>query len=121
MPAARRLRLDPNGGPPRIGRDGTITQNNRQIGAIGLFKIDRQAELRRFDNSGVIPDRPATPVVDFSQGRRAAGLHRARQRQSGAGDDQAHHGLRAFEAVSSSLKDSESSLQEAISTLGATS
>src|SRR3977135_2225352 len=27
------LRLDPNGGPPRISGDGTITQNNRQIGA----------------------------------------------------------------------------------------
>src|SRR6266480_3701253 len=28
------LRLDPNGGPPRISGDGTITQNNRQIGAL---------------------------------------------------------------------------------------
>ena len=52
-PAARRIQLDPNAGPPRIARDGTITQNNRQIGAIGLFKIDDKAtpealrELRR--------------------------------------------------------------------------
>ena len=58
---ARRSRLEPNGGPPRIGRDGTITQNGRPIGALGLFKIDEQAELRRVESSGVVPDRPATP------------------------------------------------------------
>ena len=61
------LRLDPNAGPPRIARDGTITQNNRQVGAIGLFTIDDKAMLKRFENSGVIPDRPAVPVVEFTK------------------------------------------------------
>src|SRR5262245_35053494 len=60
------IRLEPNAGPPRIGRDGTITQANRQIGALGLFKIDDRAELQRVEGSGVVPDRAATPVIEFT-------------------------------------------------------
>ena len=36
------------------------------VGAIGLFRIDENAKLTRAENSGVIPDRPATPALDFS-------------------------------------------------------
>jgi flagellar basal-body rod protein FlgF len=35
------LTLDPAGGAPRISRDGMMTQNGNQIGAIGLFQIRR--------------------------------------------------------------------------------
>ena len=86
------IRLDPNAGPPRIGRDGTITQNDRQIGALGLFKIDQQAELRARRELGRRARPAGDPGARLRQGRRASGLHRALQRQSGAGDDQAHHG-----------------------------
>ena len=58
--------LDPDGGPPMIAPDGMISQGGRQIGAIGLFNIDPDANLTRAANSGVIPDKPATPVLDFS-------------------------------------------------------
>jgi flagellar basal-body rod protein FlgF len=115
------LRLEPNGGPPRIGRDGTITQNGRQIGALGLFKIDPQAELRRVEGSGVVPDRPATPVVDFA----TAGVHQGYIERANVNPVLEMTKLimvqHAFEAVTASLKDSDSSLQEAIRTLGATS
>jgi flagellar basal-body rod protein FlgF len=70
------LRLDPNAGPPRISSDGTITQNNRQIGALGLFQIDAKANLTRVENSGVVPDRPATPALDFAK----IGVHQGYQR-----------------------------------------
>ena len=46
--------LDPNAGPPRIARDGTIFQANRQIGAIGLFTIEEARQphaLREFRRS----------------------------------------------------------------------
>jgi flagellar basal-body rod protein FlgF len=113
--------LDPNAGPPRIARDGAITQNNRTIGAIGLFKIDDKATLKRFDNSGVIPDRPPTPAVDFSK----VGMQQGFMERSNVNPVMEMSKLivvsRTFDAVSSSLKDSESSLQEAIRTLGATS
>lgn len=60
------LILDPAGGPPTISADGMITQNGAQIGAIGLFAIDPSAKLSRGRGSGVIPDKAATPVLDFT-------------------------------------------------------
>src|ERR1700730_118338 len=60
------IALDPLGGPATIAQDGMITQGGRQIGAIGLFRLDKTTKLKRFDNSGVVADKPATPVLDFS-------------------------------------------------------
>ncbi|WP_068316816.1 flagellar basal-body rod protein FlgF [Polycladidibacter hongkongensis] len=59
------IALDPLGGRPTIGKDGTIMQGNRRVGVIGLFSIDPQAKLSRVGNSGVVPDRPAEPILDF--------------------------------------------------------
>jgi flagellar basal-body rod protein FlgF len=113
--------LDPNSGPPRIARDGAISQNNRAVGALGLFKIDDKASLKRFDNSGVIPDRPATAAVEFSK----IGMQQGFIERANVNPVMEMSKLimvsRTFDAVSSSLKDSESSMQEAIRTLGATS
>ena len=115
------IRLDPNAGPPRIARDGTISQNNRQIGAIGLFQIEANANLKRVENAGVVPDRPATPALDFA----AVGLHQGYIERSNVNPVLEMTKLimvqRAFEAVAASLKDSDASLREAIRTLGATS
>ena len=115
------IRLDPNAGPPRIARDGTITQNNRQIGAIGLFQIDDKAALKRFENSGVIPDRPATPALEFVK----VGMHQGYTERANVNPVLEITKLimvqHAFEAVAASLKDTDSAQQEAIRTLGATS
>jgi flagellar basal-body rod protein FlgF len=114
------LLLDPNAGPPRIARDGTVFQANRQVGAIGLFNIDSAANLTRYQNSGVIPDRPATPVVDFTR----AGVQQGYIENSNVNAVMEMTRLitvtRAFEMVSASLAASESSLQEAVRTLGST-
>ncbi|MEI4573036.1 hypothetical protein, partial [Klebsiella pneumoniae] len=61
------LSLEPQAGPPSIGRDGTIAQGKRQVGRIGLFVINPKANLSRFQNSGVIPDRPAEPALEGSR------------------------------------------------------
>jgi flagellar basal-body rod protein FlgF len=60
------LILDPAAGPPTIAADGMITQNGAQVGAIGLFSIDPAAKLARGPGSSVVPDRAATPVLDFT-------------------------------------------------------
>jgi flagellar basal-body rod protein FlgF len=112
--------LDPNAGPPRIARDGTITQANRQVGAIGLFNIDSAAKLTRFENSGVIPDRPATPVLDFTRAGMQQGFIENANVNAVMEMTRLISITRAFEMVSSSLAASETSLQEAIRTLGAT-
>ena len=44
-----------------------IAQDGKQVGAIGLFAIDDDAKLTRTGNSGVIPDKPATPILDFTK------------------------------------------------------
>jgi len=112
--------LDPNAGPPRISRDGAVFQANRQVGVIGLFNIDNAANLSRFENSGVIPDRPATPVVDFTR----TGLQQGYIENANVNAVMEMTRLitvtRAFEMVTASLAASESSLQEAIRTLGTT-
>lgn len=112
--------LDPNAGPPRIARDGTVTQNNRQVGAIGLFNIDSAARLTRYENSGVIPDRAATPVVDFTKTGMQQGYIENANVNAVMEMTRLINITRAFEMVSASLAASETSLQEAIKTLGST-
>ena len=113
--------LDPNAGPPRIARDGTVYQNNRQVGAIGLFKIDDQANLKRFENSGVIPDKPATPILDFATAGMQQGFVERANVNSVLEMTRLIMVSRAFEMVSSSLSASETTLQDAIRSLGSTS
>jgi flagellar basal-body rod protein FlgF len=112
--------LDPNAGPPRISRDGTIMQGNAQGGVIGLFDIDANANLARFENSGVIPDRPAVAVLDFTR----TGVHQGHIENANVNAVMEMSRLitvsRAFEMVTASLAASESSLQEAVRTLGST-
>jgi flagellar basal-body rod protein FlgF len=113
--------LDPNAGPPRIARDGTITQGGRQVGAIGLFNIDSRANLRRFENSGVIPDQAATPVLDFTRTGMQQGFIENANVNAVMEMSRLISVTRSFEMVSASLAASESSVQEAIRQLGATS
>jgi flagellar basal-body rod protein FlgF len=115
------IRLDPNAGPPQIARDGTITQNGRQVGAIGLFTLDAKATLTRAANIGVTSDRPASPALDFSK----SGMHQGYIERSNVDPVMEISRLisvsRAFDSIAASLRDADSSQQEAIRTLGATS
>src|ERR1700733_394573 len=47
--------VDSEAGPLAVSADGMITQNGRQVGAIGLFAIDSNATLRRGGDLGVGP------------------------------------------------------------------
>jgi flagellar basal-body rod protein FlgF len=114
------LLLDPNGGPPRIARDGAIFQGNRQVGAVGLFNIEGTAKLTRYQNSGVIPDRPATPVVDFTRSGVQQGFVENSNVNAVMEMTRLISVTRAFEMVSASLSASETSLQDAIKALGST-
>ena len=66
--------LDATAGAPKIASDGMITQNGAQVGAIGLFSIDDQAKLTRTNYGGLVPDKPATPVLDFTSNGVAQGF-----------------------------------------------
>jgi len=114
------ITLNPKAGPPRIARDGMITQNGRQVGAIGLFSIPAEARLARFGNSGVIPDREPEPVVDF----RDAGLMQGFVEESNVSGalemTRLIEATNAFRRLSGALEESERTALDAIRTLGGT-
>ncbi len=111
------LSLEPQAGPPSIGRDGTIAQGKRQVGRIGLFLIDPKANLSRFQNSGVIPDRPAEPAVEGSR----YGVQQGFVERSNVNPVTEMSKMvmvqRTFDAVTATMKDADSSQQEAVRTL----
>lgn len=113
--------LDPNSGPPTIGADGMISQGAQQIGAIGLFSIDPSAKFTRYENSGVIPDKPATPVLDFDNN----GIVQGHVEGSNVNPILEMAKLitisRAFESITGGAENTESSLKDAVKTLGGTS
>jgi flagellar basal-body rod protein FlgF len=110
--------VDPNGGPLAISRSGAVTQDGNEIGTIGLFDISPDANLQRYGTSGVIPDRPATAVVDFTKD----GIRQDYVEGSGANPmlelTRLMSASRAFDGTNSLVESTESSLQDAIRTLG---
>ncbi len=115
------LLLDPDAGPPSIAADGMMTQNGRQIGAIGLFSIDPSATLTRAANSGVIPSVAATPILDFT----ASGVVQGFTENSNVDPVmelskliEIQHDL---DSVTESNQIADTSLQDAIKNLGSTS
>jgi len=115
------IQLDPAGGTPRIARDGMITQNNRQIGAIGLFNIPEDAKLHRYENSGVVPDKQAVPALDFTK----TGITQGFMERANINPVMEMTRLigvsRAFDAVTNALSESENTLRDAVKTLGSKS
>jgi len=110
--------LNPDAGPVSIAQDGMITQNGLQIGAIGLFTLDKSAKLKRFDNSSVMASKPATPVLDFSINGIAQGYVEGANVNPLMEMEKLILLSRTFENVTSAIEGSESSLKDAIKILG---
>ncbi|MBN2371190.1 MAG: flagellar basal-body rod protein FlgF [Vicinamibacteria bacterium] len=114
------VQLNPNSAAPVIAPDGTITQGSRQIGALGLFTIPETANLSRFENSGVIPDQPATPALDFNK----VGINQGFVERANVNPVMEISKLimvqRAFDSVSGSIRQTETTLNDAIRSLGET-
>ena len=109
--------LDPNAGAPRIAADGMIEQNGRQVGAIGLFSIDDSARLARAPNSGVIPDKPATPILDFTKNGVIQGAVEGSNVDPVMEMTKLISITRTFDGVSAEVNQTEASLQDAIKSL----
>jgi flagellar basal-body rod protein FlgF len=115
------IQLDPAGGAPTISQDGMISQNGAQVGAIGLFTIDPAARLSRSSNSSVIPDIPASPVLDFTNDGIMQGMAEGSNVNPVLEMARMINVSRSFESASNAIQSSENSLQDAIKALGATS
>lgn len=119
-PSGRPILLDPNGGTVTIGTDGAITQGGQAVGLIGMFEMPPDAKLTRYSNSGVIPDQPPNPVIDFTnQGVRQGYLE-------GANINPVMEMTRlisvqrAFESAALAIQQSEDVTQQLIAALGPT-
>lgn len=110
--------VDPTQGPVTITQDGLIAQNKRQIGSIGLFQIDERARLTRFENSGVIPNAPAQPVVDFTKTGVLQGFVERSNVNPVSEMSRLIMVTRTLEAITMSLNTTEANLQDAVKTLG---
>jgi flagellar basal-body rod protein FlgF len=115
------LIVDPDAGPPIITRDGMITQRGQQLGAIGLFSIDPETPVERFDNSAVIPQGQATEVLDFTDNGIVQGFVEGSNVNPIMEISRLIAVTRAFEAANSMIDQSESTAKDAIRTLGETS
>jgi flagellar basal-body rod protein FlgF len=110
--------VDGGAGSMIVSSDGMISQNGRQVGAIGLFAIDPDAALSRAENSAVVPDKPAKPILEFTRDGVIQGA------AEGANVDPVREMARlvevtrAFDGAAAEAAQTEASLQDAIKTLG---
>lgn len=114
------IELDATAGTPKVASDGMITQGNRQVGALGLFRIAPEAELKRYENSGVIPNRAAEPFLDFTSTQVKQGYVEGSNVNPVLQMTKLIAVSRSFEAVSNAIRDSERRMDNAIRTLGNT-
>ena len=113
--------VDGTAGPLTVSADGMISQNGRQIGAIGLFDIDLGAALKRTENSGVVPDKPPQPILDFTRDGVVQGAVEASNVDPVREMTRLIELTRAFDGVAAESSQSEGSLQDAIKALGSAS
>ena len=115
------IQLDVKAGPPKIASDGMITQGNRQVSAIGLFAIEPNAKLRRFDTSSVIPDSKPKGIVDFSSTNILQGFVEQSNVNAIMEMSRLIEVSRAFEMLNSFVSERDRTSSEAIRTLGSAS
>jgi flagellar basal-body rod protein FlgF len=112
------IQLDPQNGPPTAGADGSLRQGDRLVGALGLFSFDPGTNFVRYGNSGVVPAGEPEPLVD----RLEAGVVQGFLEESNVNPMLEITRLvmvqRAFENGAALLRDTESSYDDAIKTLG---
>lgn len=117
-PGGARVTLDPGGPPVQIARDGMISQNGAQVGSIGLFRIPLDATMKRGEGSSFSSDQAAIPIVEFSQDGLVQGAIEGSNVNPIVEMSSLIQTQRLFEAVTTAIEATESSLQEAIRTLG---
>lgn len=112
------IELNRAGGEIKIGADGAIVQDDRQIALLGLYTADISQGYLRHDNSGITTVAAPQPVVN----RNDAGIMQGYTEQSNVNGISEMMQLiqvnRAFDSISSVMRETESTFGEAIKTLG---
>ena len=112
------IQVGPKEGPITISADGMISQKGVRVGAVGLFRLEEQAKLARYDNSALLSEIPGQPVVNFNE----VSVQQGFLEESNVNAMMEMTNLitltRNFEAVSSATDQFQDSLKEAIRKLG---
>lgn len=111
------LQLDPEKPPPTINKAGTITQDGQDLGALGIYRIPQQAKLTRGEGSAVFSDIPPIAELDFISNGVVQGFVEKSNVNPMLEMTHLITIQRNFEAVSTMLHDTESSLQDALKTI----
>lgn len=113
------LQLDPGGGPVSIARDGMITQNGRQLGAVGLFSVDFSKPYRRFENSAFFPGAPPQAILSFDGDGFVSGFVEESNVNAVTQMTKLIEVTRAFEGLGATLDELRATEKAAIQTLAA--
>ena len=115
------LTANPRGGALVISSDGTIRQDGRSIGALGLFEVDFGKGYKRYENSAFLPAATPAPVEDFTANNVVQGFTEQSNVSPIIEMTRLIAVQRAFEAMSTSLEQRDQALRETIQGLGARS
>jgi flagellar basal-body rod protein FlgF len=112
------IQLDPRNGPPKAGADGSLRQNDQLVGSIGLYNFDPGENFVRYGNSGIVPARTPEPVIDRSDIGVAQGFLEESNVNPVLEITRLIMVQRAFENTAALMRQTDSSTDEAIKTLG---
>ncbi len=112
------IQLDPAGGAPTISGDGMITQAGKQTGAIGLYMLDDSTRLTRAGHSGFTTSKPGIPILDFTQNSIVQGAVENANVNPIEEMTKLIAVTRNFDSVANEVSQTESSLTDAIKSLG---
>lgn len=112
------IELTPNGPPPEISADGVISQDGIVVAQIGLFEADITAGYVRHANSAISTVAQPQPIIDRQDTGIVQGYIEKSNVNGIAQMTQLIQVNRAFDSISSLIRDTESSFGEAIKTLG---
>lgn len=113
------MMIDPAGGEVSIAIDGSVSQRGKAISAIGVFAMDPQARLTRYDNSAVLADRAATPAADFSRNGVLQGFLERSNVDPVTQMSRLIEIQRAFDHISACMNLADTAQQDSIRSLGA--
>ena len=112
------IQLDPRNGPPKAGADGSLRQNDQLVGSIGVYTFDPGENFVRYGNSGIVPARTPEPVTDRSDTGIAQGFLEESNVNPVLEITRLIMVQRAFENTAALMRQTDSSTDEAIKTLG---
>lgn len=112
------IQLDPENGSISLSADGQLNQNGQPVAALGLFSADLSGGFMRAGNSGLITTLAPEPVIDRLDAGVVQGYIEESNVNAMSEMTQLIQITRAFESTAALLRDSESSLSEAVRVLG---